>query len=390
MILCEKHLIKRGCEEFKEIDELSLKSKNLYNTSLYEVRQHYFKEKKYLTGYSLIKKFTKEKKEEYLSLPRKVSQQVILDVDKNFRGFFGALKSPKMKGKKIRIPKYKEKDGRGKLTYTSQAISKKYLKNGFVNPSGTKLMIKTQRDDIREVSIIPRGDSFCVNILYYVEEPKILDDNGNYASIDIGVNNLATVAFNKTRSFIINGRPLKSINQFFNKKRAKLQNKTKNKKKIQKLCRKRNNKIKDYLHKASHYLVNQLVSKNVSKIIIGHNKGWKQDINIGKRNNQNFVSIPFNDFISMVKYKAKLKAIETIETEESYTSKCSFLDNESVEKHENYLGKRIKRGLFKSSSGKLINADLNASLNILKKVVGNFCYPIEVCSTPSVHSVNFN
>ena len=128
--------------------------------------------------------------------------------------------------------------------------------------------------------------------------------------------------------------------------------------------------------------MNFLVSNNISTLVIGYNEEWKQNINIGKRNNQNFVNIPFYTFIKQLEYKCKLEGINVILTEESYTSKCSFLDNEPIKKHESYLGKRIKRGLFKSAKDKLINADLNSSLNILKKVVGEFQYPIEVCCTP--------
>ena len=166
----------------------------------------------------------------------------------------------------------------------------------------------------------------------------------------------------------------------------KCKNKKVNSRKIKQLTNKRNNKIKDYLHKASNKLVNHLVSNNVSKAVIGHNKEWKQDINIGKINNQNFVQIPFNMLIQMIAYKANLEGIEVIKREESYTSKCSFLDNESVCKHKTYSGKRIHRGLFKSKNGRLINADLNGALNILKKEIPNAYngYGIEVCSTPLV------
>ena len=154
------------------------------------------------------------------------------------------------------------------------------------------------------------------------------------------------------------------------------------------LTNKRNNKVKDYLHKASRLLVNQLVSNRVATVVIGHNKEWKQDINIGKSNNQKFVQIPHSVFISMLKYKCELEGITVIVREENYTSKCSFLDNEEICKHEEYLGKRIKRGLFRTASGRLVNADLNGALNILRKEIPNaFGYGIEVCSTPSVLTV---
>lgn len=158
----------------------------------------------------------------------------------------------------------------------------------------------------------------------------------------------------------------------------------------QSLTFKRNNKINDYLHKASRMIVNYLVSKDINALFIGKNKEWKQNTNIGKRNNQNFVSIPFYKFIQMLQYKCTMEGITVKEIEESYTSKCSFLDDEAIGKHEEYKGRRIKRGLFKTAERKIINADVNGGLNILRKVVGKFDYnPIEVCSTPVVWTVDF-
>ncbi len=163
------------------------------------------------------------------------------------------------------------------------------------------------------------------------------------------------------------------MNQYFNKKKANLQSKLETNvytsKQLNKLSLKRNTKINDYLHKSSTYIVNQLVDKSVNTLIIGKNKDWKQDTNMGRKTNQNFVSIPFNKFIDMLSYKCKLQGINLILKEESYTSKCSFFDNEPIKKHSVYSGKRIKRGLFKTGSNRLINADVNASYNIMKKAV---------------------
>lgn len=208
---------------------------------------------------------------------------------------------------------------------------------------------------------------------YIIRKRKnLIYDNGNYLGIDLGLNNLASCVSNTGSCFIINGRPLKSINQYYNKRLAYLKSILKGNKQISKrirsLTNKRNNKIKDYLHKASRVLINHVVSNGINTIMIGHNRCWKQEINIGKRNNQNFVSIPFNMFISMISYKATLEGINVKIVEESYTSKCSFLDNEKICKHEEYAGRRIKRGLFKTSSGSIINADINAAFNIIRKL----------------------
>ena len=389
MLLTERHFIKKSNPLYKELDKMCFLSKNLYNQALYRIRQHYFSTKEYLNYYSNVTQLTKEKQSDYTALPAKVAQWVVKQVDQNFRSFFASLKSKKV-NHKVSIPKYLEKNSRYILTFTNQAISGKELKLGYLKFSGCSCRIKFVHTDVRQVRVIPKNTLFIIEVIYNVDEKQHYD-NGNYVGIDIGLNNLAAVGGNKINPVLINGRPLKSINQFYNKELAKLKsrqdtckNKNVNSNKIRKLTQKRNNKIKDYLHKASRKLVNHLVSNSVSKIVIGHNKNWKQDINLGKSTNQKFVQIPFNMFIQMVTYKSQLEGIEVVTREESYTSKCSFLDNEEICKHETYKGKRIKRGLFRSYDGRLINADLNGALNILRKEIPNVFneYGIEVCSTP--------
>jgi len=240
------------------------------------------------------------------------------------------------------------------------------------------------------------------------------------ASLDLGVNNLITLVDNlmgeeNREPIIINGRPIKSINQFYNKRRAFLQSELSvSGQKTSKACPEceayrrelikitdwRNKKIDDYMHKTSRFVMNYCLEHKIGHIVIGKNDGWKQSINIGKRNNQNFVFIPFDKLIQQIQYKAKLIGIVVTTEEESYTSKCSALDLEEIGKHEDhaYAGKRVKRGLFKTALGILINADVNGALNILRKVIGdNFlkpfiekvarlipssgylCYPFKVC-----------
>lgn len=389
MLLTERHIIKRSNLLYAELDKMCFLSKNLYNQALYRIRQHYFNTKEYLNYYSNCKQLTKEKQADYIALPAKVAQWVVKQVDQNFRSFFASLKSKKV-SHKVSIPKYLEKNSRYMLTFTSQAISRKELKIGYLKFSGCSGRIKLVHTDVRQVRVIPKGNYFIIDVIYNKDE-KLFVDTEKYVGIDIGLNNLAAVGGNSIKPFLINGRPLKSINQYYNKKAAKLKsrrdkckNKNVNSNKLRKLSLKRSNKIKDYLHKASRKLVNHLVSNNVSKVVIGHNKNWKQDINLGKVNNQKFVQIPFNMFIQMIAYKARLEGIEVIIREESYTSKCSFLDNEEICMHETYKGKRIKRGLFRSYDGRLINADLNGALNILRKEITNVFneYGIEACSTP--------
>ena len=386
MYLTERHIIKNN----KELDEVCFNSKNLYNRALYLVRQHYFNTKEYLDYCKVSQLMRDSKDKDYYSLPTKVSIQTLRLLDRNFKSFFALLKMKKSGNfdKSIRVPRYLDKEGRYIAIFTKEAVSKVYIRKGLVKLSSLSLEIPTKvsESELVEVRILPRNNHHIVEITYKVEDKENKIDNNRYASVDLGINNLMTISSNVAKPFIINGKPLKSINQYWNKELARLNSKLKGSKKtskrIQSITNKRNNKVKDYLHKASRKIVNFLVSNNISTLIVGYNEEWKENINLGKRNNQSFVNIPFYTLIKQLEYKCKLEGINFILTEESYTSKCSFLDNEKLCKHDKYLGERIKRGLFKSSDNKLINADLNGSLNILKKVVVEFQYPIEVCSTP--------
>lgn len=396
MKLVERHIIKTSDKRFKDLDKFTHLSKNLYNAGLYAVRQHFFEHGTFLSYVDNCHNFSKENNIDYRALPSKVAQQTLKMVEQNFKSFFSLLKLTN-KGeyiKKVNIPRYLNKDGRYLTIFTNQAISKKWLKKGYIKLSGLDVLIKTKQRNVNQVRIVPKGNHIVVEVLYEVQEKLLKEDNGRYASIDLGVNNLATISSNVIKPIVINGKPLKSINQYYNKEKANLQSKLKNNEKtsnrIKSVTFKRNNKINDYLHKSSRYIVNYLVSNNINTLIIGQNKGWKQNINIGRVNNQNFTQIPFSKFIELLSYKCTLEGIRVIITEESYTSKCSFMDNENICRHDVYLGNRVKRGLFRTATNKLINADLNGSLNILRKAIGEFQYSIEVCSTPLVITIKQN
>ena len=320
-------------------------------------------------------------------------------LDKNWKSFFALCKlysknKSSLSGKP-NLPKYLHKtNGRFVTTYELGAISKKHLKNNIISLSKTNIKLKTRVDvnSINQCRIVPKNGYYVIEIVYESDCVDLKEDNNRYCSIDLGLNNLATVTSNAIKPIIINGKPLKSINQYYNKKKGKLQSqlelelKRKSSKRINKLSLKRNNKITDYLHKSSRYIINHLVSNDINTLVIGNNKEWKQEINIGKVNNQNFVTIPHSRFIDMLKYKCELLGIRFIITEESYTSKCSFIDNEDICKHVNYCGNRVKRGLFKSKEGILINADVNGGLNILRKAVPEISFEgIEVIAvSPAV------
>lgn len=411
--LVESHSYKQSNAYFKELDTLCFLSKNLYNSTLFSVRQEYFSSQSYKNYYAVNKEFTLTNHPDYRSLPTKVSKHTQMLVDKNYKSFFHLLKLKSLGqyNKPIKQPKYLDKiKGRQVVFYEKGALS--FKEKGFIKLSKTTIKIPTQltKEQVSFVRIVPvsLGTKINVEVGYKKEIPNELEDNKRYASVDLGINNLMTVSSNVMKPVIYNGKPLKSMNQYYNKTLSKLKkelwenNKQKSSKRIKQLTQKRNNKINDYLHKVSSKLVNQLVEHSINTLVIGKNNEWKQDSNLGKRNNQNFIQIPFTRLIQILSYKCKIKGIKLEIQEESYTSKCSFIDNEEIKKQTKYIGKRIKRGLFKTNNKEIpyINADVNGSLNILKKYlikkeVWNECEGInnlrsnciEVSSKPNIDKI---
>jgi len=375
--LVEQHIIKKGYCYYEECDDICFRTKNLYNYSLYILRQFFFENGEMISANELRKQLAKENQEDFRALPSQVAKEVLRKLEKNFKSFFQANKTYKKEPSSFsgrpKLPKYKDKQ-KGRFLaeyYSPEAISQKKLKEDVIKLSQSGITLPKKGRTIKVVRIVPRYGFYVIEVVYERVAPKEVSDNKRYASVDVGVNNLMAVTFNTgNQPVLVEGKPLKSINQYYNKEKARLMSfvgDKGNSKSIKKLTAKRNLKIKDYLHKATTKLVNHIAKLKLSKVYLGWNDGIKQDINIGKRNNQNFVCIPFKMAISMLDYKLKLKGIDFIQKEESYTSKCSFLDLEPVKKQAVYLGKRVKRGLFKSGKGKMINADINASYNIGRK-----------------------
>lgn len=379
--LVEQHVVKKNSPMFGEIDDMCFRSKNLYNAANYVCRQEFFAGNCVLNYLELQKLF--QSQIDYKALPAKVSQHVLKLVDKNWKSYFNALAEYKIHPEKFlaepKIPKYKHKQsGRNILIFTNQAFSKKELaKNQIIKLSGTQIRIKTNihKDKINQVRIVPKNSEYIVEIVY--TENFLKQESAkpkNVAAIDLGVSNFATLVSNNSFAPVIyNGKPAKAINQFYNKEVARLQSclakDSKWSNKLTAVTNKRNHRIKDFLHKTSRKIVNQLVSNNIDTLIIGKNINWKQDTNLGKVTNQSFVMLPHARFIEMLQYKCKMEGIRVILTEESYTSKCSFLDKEKVKKHVKYKGIRKHRGLFISGKGIRINADVNSAFNIMKKVI---------------------
>ena len=404
MLLVERHIIKPKHKNYNELDNLCFLSKNLYNSTLYHTRQYYFENKKLLKYQDINKMYVDTNNPDYRALPAKVSQHTQMLVEQSFKSFFALLnlKSNGKYDKPVKIPKYlNKKTGRQILHYAKGAIS--FKRQGYIKLSKTKIEIKSNltRDKVQFVRVVPKNNCIVIEVGHSIQEKEILLNN-NVLAIDIGVNNIASCVTNTGDKFLINGKQLKYINHNYNKRMSDVQSKlklthNKNKSKYEdNITNKRNNRINDYLHKITTYIVNQAVSRDMATIVVGYNKEWKQDTNMSKINNQNFVNIPFYKFISMLQYKSKLKGITFKTTTEEYTSKCSFIDEEEIGKHKEYAGKRITRDLFRSKHGIIINADINGAYNILKKYMQkNVTWNekisqtlVKVCSIPSVQKIN--
>ncbi len=404
----ERHVIKPSHKFFYEADRLAFASKNLYNTVMYTVRQSFI----YGHGVPSWGKLDKwfQSSSQSKARPAKVSQLVIKQVSDAWDTYFKALAAynedaSKFTGKP-KLPGYKDKDGRNLVKFNDQAVSKKLLELGIAKLSGTSIELHTGcalrrlfektpqgaaacRSNLIESRIVPKDSGYYIIEIVYessLEElrPKLPNDDWTrlkrVASVDLGLDNLATVTFNFVEQPItISGKPIKSANQWWNKQVARLRgllpSTQKSSKRIENLTRKRNNQIDTYLHQSSKRLVDELVQLNIDTLVIGKNAQWKTGINLGRRNNQNFVTIPYNKLIQMVTYKCEAVGITVIVHEESYTSQASFLDWDNIptydenEQKPTFSGKRIKRAWYKTSDGIIIHADVNASFNIGRKVI---------------------
>ena len=382
MELTEKEIIYSADERFDLIKNLCRLSKNLYNASLYDVRQYYFETKSYRTWQSQKPLFTKNKNQDYYALQSNLAGEVLMQVGRQFLSFFNNKTN-----KKKRIPKYKDKNGYNVVAFPKITFSKqiefdedKQLYTYTLCKRSYNLKIQSTKSNVKQIKFVYDEANNLIKCfkIYEVEQPKLKKDNSRYFSIDPGLNNIVSIYNNiGIRPLLYNGRPIKSINQYYNKTNAKLKSElptnVKSSKRLKKLSFKRNNKIDYEMHKISNHIINEAVKNNISKIFIGNNKGWKNEINIGKRNNQNFVNIPHTKLFNQLLYKGLLKGIEVIFTEESYTSKASFFDKDELpiygqNDNHKFSGRRISRGLYKDSKGNLWNADLNGGGNIMRKV----------------------
>jgi putative transposase len=346
------------------------------------VRQSFIFERRYL-GYAVLFHLLNQT-EAYTALPRKVSNDILRQLDKNWLAFFAACEAYRADPSKFvgrpKLPKYKHKTtGRFLLTYDRQAISRRALSCGRLRPSGLDIDVVTAHKTVKQARIVPRAGYYVVEIVYEQAEAAPSGNPALYAAVDLGVDTLAALTSNKVgfAPRLVNGRVLKSYNQFYNKRRAELQaalGHDGTTARLERLTTKRTRRINHYLHAASKTIIAVLGEEGIGTLVIGKNLLWKQEVELGRVNNQHFVQIPHARFIDMLRYKAELAGIRVIVQEESYTSKASCLDLDPLPVYDKeredqpvFSGKRVARGLYRASTGRRIHADVNGSYNILRK-----------------------
>lgn len=391
-------------QDYLKLKMLCLFSNNLYNVSLYHVRQHYFTERQYLryeSNYHVTKS-----NDNYKLLHAGIAQQTMKIVDRSFKSFFALINKARQGGYQfnaIKLPHYRKK---GNLFLFVIPTNRIRVRNGFLEIPTSKafkeiygsepILIKSSEQIesllLKEVRIVPvfNGRSFKVQYVYEQDEQSLELSQDKCLSIDIGLNNLATCVPATGTPFIMDGRKLKSINQWWNKEKSKLQS-ILNKQgrytseRIQRITTKRNNRTNDYMKKTARYIINYCIRNNISTVVCGYNPDFKRNINLGSQTNQNFTQISFGNLRSQIKNLCSQYGMNYVEQEESYTSKASFLDLDDIPVYNGdnpytgtFSGRRIKRGLYRSSNGTLINADVNGAANILRKSKQNFRFE-ELC-----------
>ena len=405
MFLTQSNVIRHlSKDEYSMLAEMCRYSNNLYNVALYNIRQYYFHEKKFLTYESNCHEC--KVNENYGLLQAGVAQQTLKVADRSFKSFFSLIKKAKSGEyhfQDIKIPHYREKGGMFVLVMSTNAIN---IKDGFLQIPMSRTFSRTHagksikiafperlaNKKIKEVRIIPifRGQHFKIQYVYEQSEQNLNLSPDNALAIDIGLENFATCITTIGTSFIMDGRKLKSINQYWNKRKARLQSiaskqKNKSTKLIQSITTKRNNHAKDYVRKTARYIVNYCINNNIGTIICGYNSDFKRSINLGKMTNQQFTQISFGALREQLSSLCEQYGMRYVEQEESYTSKASFLDLDEIPVYNpeqpfmgKFSGKRIHRGLYRYSSGRIANADLNGAANIMRKSKQNYDF-VELC-----------
>lgn len=373
----------------------------MYNEANYYIRQEFIETGKYVSYYDVNCEFKTH--DNYKLVFSQPANCTLRRLDKNWKSYFRAIKDWKAHPEKYlgmpKLPKYLKKDGRFPWMIPNNQLyydydyekSTIYIRNRLMNDYEWKCRCLGRPIQVR---FIPRGSCYVMEIVYETEIPDVKTESNRIASIDLGVDNLVTMTNNiGLNPIIINGKGIKSINQYYNKRLAKEKSLLKIRhikdwsKKLDAITFKRYQRIKNYMHNTSSYIVKWCVENEIDTLVVGKNKEWKQNTSMSKGSNQKFVDIPYQMLLQQLKYKCENFGIKYIETEESYSSGTSFLDGEEQIKQNYDKSRRIERGLFKSNSGLLINSDVNGSLQIMMKVFPNAFnerYGIEAFLTPIV------
>ena len=403
MQLTERHLIKPNHELYRTLDDLTFKAKNLYNHGLYLYRQSYFEHQKnpdvpVLIWNKIDNLLRTQGHKDVRALPSKVANAVLKNLGENISSFWKLVRIKNKGGlaQNPKLPGYLHKtDGRYPLSFNYQTFGAKRGSNNelFLCPKGINLPIPTKVANPKQVRIVPSHNNFIIEVIYDAQEraPK---STSKYAGIDLGVDNFATITFStQNNPLIIKGLELKSINQGYNRLIAKAQellpDSLKTSKSIHRLWSRRSWILKTKIHQMTAFLATLFDEMEIEKVFIGKNTGWKQNLPFGKKVKQHFAYLPYETFIEQLRYKCQLRGITVVIQEESYTSKASFLDGDDIPvygevENPRFSGLRIKRGLYRSGSGQLINADVNGSYNILRKGLANNHQPLQM-SDPLIH-----
>jgi len=403
MQLTERHLIKPNHQLYRTLDDLTFKAKNLYNHGLYLYRQSYFAHKEnpdvpILTWAKIDNLLRKQGHSDVCALPSKVANAVLKNLGENISSFWKLVRLKNEGGlaQKPRLPHYLHKtDGRYPLSFNYQTFGTKRGSNNelFLCPKGINLPIPTKVANPKQVRIVPDHNNFIIEVIYDAQEraPK---STSKYAGIDLGVDNFATITFStENNPLIIKGLELKSVNQGYNRLIAKAQSllpvSQKTSKAIHRLWSRRSWILRTRIHQMTAFLATLFDEMEIEKVFIGKNKNWKQGLPFGKKVKQRFAYLPYETFIEQLQYKCQLRGITVIAQEESYTSKASFLDGDNIPvygevENPQFSGHRIKRGLYRAGNGRLINADVNGSYNILRKGLANNLQPLQM-SNPLIH-----
>ena len=373
----ERHIITKTDKNYAAIKEICHKSKNLYNYANYILRKSFFETNKLPNEYDLVKILTNENQDDYRALPAQTAQQTIKLLFKNWKSFFKLCKAYKKDRSKFkgrpRIPKFKPRAEKGffATVFTDQQIKLKENKIHFIK--SVLKPITTKVSTIKQVRLIPATACFIVEIVYEKDIRQIEIEQDSVAAIDLGLDGFVTFLDNQGfMPFIINGKGAKSYNQFYNKRKASLQSQLPenifSSNELRQLELRRNLFMQNFLHQSSSIVIKALIERKIETLVIGLNEDWKQEINLGKITNQNFVSIPHRKLVDQLIYKCEEVGIKVILTEEAYTSKIDHFIEEEMKHHDKYAGKRIHRGLFRSSLNFVIQGDVNGALGIMRKV----------------------